>query len=423
MILVNENISFIQHAEIDRSWRGKMKCEIGGRITSLGTSLALLAEGISRTALSLLAKLGSLASFGLWKQGAVWTTEHSEKAQAALILSLKCLMGVLSPKSLHDQLIEGPLKGEVRENRLRIGAELIQGKLREELRSAQNQMLREEDGEHFQYLDGNLGNVGSERIGEYEVGFCDYIGRRPTMEDEHLAVSFDLLINKARYPIRLFGIFDGHGGTEAARFLKERLQAKLEKTLIEMNPNGLTDEGIWNALKLTFVQLNKEFSGDSGSTATVCLTLDGKLWTANVGDSRTILSNGGEVLQLSEDAKPADPKYTKGIENRSGVVLWNQGMRVNGNLAVARSLGDHSLNGAISARPKITMIPLETIRPGSDLVMACDGIYDVASSQQIGRAMRDNEAETPETRARKIVFSAFEAQSTDNLSAMVIRIR
>jgi hypothetical protein len=198
MILVNQNFSFIQHAEIDRSWRGKIKCEIGGRITSLGTSLALLAEAVSRIALSLLAGIGYLASFGLWKQGAVWTAAHREKAQAALILSLKCLMGVLSPKSLHDQLIDGPLKAEARENRLRIGVQLIQDKLREELRSAQNQMLREEDGQNFQYLDGNLGDVGSERVGGYEVGFCHYIGRRPTMEDEHLATSFDLLINKVR---------------------------------------------------------------------------------------------------------------------------------------------------------------------------------------------------------------------------------
>ncbi|OGN58689.1 MAG: hypothetical protein A3C42_01330 [Chlamydiae bacterium RIFCSPHIGHO2_02_FULL_45_9] len=51
----------------------------------------------------------------------------------------------------------------------------------------------------------------------------------------------------------------------------------------------------------------------SGTTATVAMILDGKLWTANVGDSRTILDNG---IQLSEDAKPTDTHYRKGIENQ-----------------------------------------------------------------------------------------------------------
>lgn len=422
MILVNQNLSFIQHAQIDRSWRGKLKCEIGGRITSLGTSLALLVEAVSRIALSLLSSIGHLASFGLWERAAAWTVEHRTKAKDAALLSLSCLMGVFSPSSLSNVLKNGPLKGEVREHRLQIGTDLIQGKLGNELRSAQNQMLTEADGEAFRYQDGGLGHAGSERVGGYDVGFCHHIGRRPTMEDEHLATSFDVHVNKIRYPVRLFNIFDGHGGPEASRFLKEHLKSKLEETLIELNPNGLTDEGIWNALKLTFVRLNEEFPGYSGSTATVSMILDGKLWNANVGDSRTILQNGDEVMQLSEDANPTDPKYKKGIENRGGGVWWNGGMRVNGALAVARSLGDHSLNGAISARPKITMIPLERIRQGSHIVMACDGIYDVASSRQVGTAVRDNRADTPEAMARKIVNSAFQAESTDNLSAMVIRL-
>ncbi len=114
MILVNQNLSFIQHAQIDRSWRGKLKCEIGGRITSLGTSLALLAEAVSRIALSLLASISHLASFGLWERAASWTVEHRTKAKDAALLSLSCLMGVFSPSSLSNLLKNGPLKGEVR---------------------------------------------------------------------------------------------------------------------------------------------------------------------------------------------------------------------------------------------------------------------------------------------------------------------
>lgn len=428
MILVNQNLSFIQHAQADPSWVGKAKYEIGGRISSLGTALLLLAEAVGRVCLSILAGLAYLISLGYWEKGADLSKEQWGKAQVASSMSWSCFLAVLSPQSLQDRLINGPLGGEVRENRIRIGSELIQRKLEKELRYAQNQMLTEEDGEDFQYLEGNLGVSGAEQVGGYHVGFCHYIGRRSTMEDEHLATAFDLNVNGKVYPVRLFGIFDGHGGPEAAKFLKERLKGKLEQTLLEMNRNGLTDEGIWNALKLTFVRLNQEFRGHgpSGSTATVALVLDGKLWTANAGDSRIVLDNGGEILQLTEDAEPSNPRYKKGIVNRGGDVWWRGGgMRVNGILAVPRAIGDHLLNGAISARPKITMIPLTRVRPGSHLVLACDGVYDVASSRQIGGAVRDHRDQrdqTPERIARNIVNSAYQALSTDNLSGMVVQL-
>lgn len=421
MILVNKNLSFIQHAQADTSWVGTAKYEIGGRISSLGVSLLLLAESVGRVCLAALAGIAHLISLGYWEKGFVISKEQWGKALEASSMSWNCFLAVLSPKWLQDRLTHGPLSGETRENRLRIGAELIQGKLEKELRCAQRQMLEEEDGENFHYLAGNLGVSGAEQVGGCNVGFCHFIGRRPTMEDEHLATAFDLNVNGRNYPVRLFGIFDGHGGDATAKFLKARLKDMLEQTLIELNQNGLTDEGIWNALKLTFVRLNQEFVGESGSTATVAMTLDGKLWTANVGDSRTILVNGEEIMQLSEDAEPTNPRYRKGIENRGGEVRWNFGMRVNGIIAVARAIGDHILNGAISARPKITMIPFERIRQGSQLVLACDGIYDVASTRQVGGAIKGHWNHSPERKAKNLVFSAHQAQSQDNLSAMVVQ--
>ena len=61
------------------------------------------------------------------------------------------------------------------------------------------------------------------------------------------------------YPLQLFGIFDGHGGPYASQDVRDHLKGELEKALIEFNPQGLADEGIWKALKLTTVRLNREF--------------------------------------------------------------------------------------------------------------------------------------------------------------------
>ena len=242
------------------------------------------------------------------------------------------------------------------------------------------------------------------------------------MEDEHLATSFDLKVGGEVYPVSLFGVFDGHGGGQASAYVRDNLQKKLVEMLIRFCPNELTNEGIWNALKLTFVGLNKDLAHPrAGTTATVSMILDGKLWTANVGDSRTILD---DATQLSEDAKPNDPRYRGGITNRGGMVFRD---RVNGQLAVARAIGDHSLKDqddqgfVVSARPKITMIPLSEIEAGTHLILACDGIYDVASTRQVSTAVREDRDTSAVELAKNIVYSAYQAGSTDNLSALVFK--
>jgi protein phosphatase 1L len=199
---------------------------------------------------------------------------------------------------------------------------------------------------------------------------------------------------------------------------------------LQFHPDGnLTDQGIWNALKLTFVHLSdrfKKLDPNSGTTATVVLMLDGTLWTANVGDSRTILVDSSSgTAQLSEDAKPSDPRYQKGIEKRGGVIDFNQiPPRINGSLAVARAIGDANVGPGVSSRPKITKMLLSQIHSGSHLVLTCDGIYDVASTRQVGRAVRVQGAlkKNPLSIARDLVFSAYRAGSEDNLSALVVCI-
>ena len=47
--------------------------------------------------------------------------------------------------------------------------------------------------------------------------------------------------------------------------------------------------GIWDALKACFLILDEDYEGDDGTTATVAMILEDKIWIANVGDSRIIL--------------------------------------------------------------------------------------------------------------------------------------
>ena len=302
--------------------------------------------------------------------------------------------------------------------RVRVGAELIADKLDRQFARTQKQAEEEVDGP-FQFLAAPRdfpGEAHTEKVGGYDVGVCHFIGRRPSMEDEHLATTFNLNVMGKVYPVQLFGVFDGHGGREAAIHVRENLEQVFQQTLEEFCSKGLTDEAIWNALKIACVKLKIGFDQrHAGTTATIAMILDGKLWSANVGDSRTILDNG---IQLSEDAKPDDPNYKNGIENRGGQVI---GSRVNGILGVARAIGDHSV-GAVSSRPKVTVYPMAKIPKGTRLILGCDGIYDVGSTRQVAAGARAHHRQSVAELARNIVYSAYKARSGDNLSATVVTL-
>ena len=317
----------------------------------------------------------------------------------------------------------------------------IDQKLKNHMDICKNKMQEEKDG-RFKYTEfsnsdskfsshltsesGKIGGYFFNLFGGRSFGLCHAQGRRPSMEDQHIAKSFNITINGKEYPVELFGVFDGHWGPGAALYIKDQLALKIQSKLELFNKKNLTDADIFNALKLAFFEVHDKF-GDtpdkSGSTATVAMILDGNLWIANTGDSRTILQDAnGKTKQLSEDAKPDDIRYKKGIEKRGGFVEVLDCPRINGRLAVGRAIGDYSVGKGINPRPKITKLALSNITKGSRLILACDGIYDVASSKQIGAAILKNKKQYDETLAKNIVYSAYNSGSTDNLSALFVTI-
>ncbi|MES2123044.1 MAG: PP2C family protein-serine/threonine phosphatase [Chlamydiota bacterium] len=320
----------------------------------------------------------------------------------------------------------------VRENRFGKSSDAIIKSLKSELRHAAKQMSQEPQ-KPLQYSEGPFTtaiHTEEVQVGNRRVGIAHAQGRRPSMEDAHLATEFEVEIAGTKYPVQLFGIFDGHGGPEAAQYVRDHLRQEVHEALIENNPQKLSKAGVWKALKRACVRLNlslkdncPQMSFNQGTTATFALILNHKLWTANVGDSRTILDNHGSPVQLSSDAKPNVGRFHRGIKKRGGQVINVVDVpRVNGDLAVARSFGDNRLNGAISARPKITMRRLSKVAPGSNLLLCCDGVTDVASSRNLVHAAHAQRFAPPAVFAGNCVQSAYAAGSTDNLSLMVVKL-
>ena len=358
-----------------------------------------------------------------------WPSAESPNGGGLQLSSLSANETQLPDDSSDDEEIPlSTIAPNDRETRLIDSDTEIHNRLDRQMQRSQEQMEKE-PMKGFNYINApESWDMHEVTVGNFHVGISHNIGNRPTMEDEHLAVSFDLKLAGRNYPIQLFGILDGHGGTLAACFVRDNLQKKLEKTLIEYNQNGLCEAGIWKALKMACVRLNRDLKEAhglvaAGTTAAIMMFLDGVVYSANVGDSRIVLDNDGTPFQLTEDAKPNDERYQKGIEKRGGFVVYFGGaFRVNGSIACARAFGDFHANGVISVRPKITAKPLSEIQPGSHLILCCDGIYDVSRTIDIVNAAHKHRDLSPGTLAGNITYSALISGSGDNLSVIVVKI-
>ncbi len=379
-------------------------------------------EAIGRIALAAIAGLAYLISLTCWAE-----------AKEMAISQFQQGCNILFPIEIARSLV--PIEKHINpiNHDSTNSPEAIALKLEKELSCAQSQMKNEKDKAfNIAQTERNraaLGSIDYHREGDVSLGVCSTIGRRSEMEDQHLATTFSCqLNNREKHDAKLFGVFDGHGGDEAAVFVKKHLKEQLHFYLQQYNPDGLTDVGIWNALKMTFVTLSEAFpEKKSGTTATVALILGDKLWVANVGDSRTVLCNGVTPIQLSEDSKPNNKRLLKGIEMRGGKPMYYRGQwTVSLFINIPRAIGDHNLAmdeggpGILNPRPKITAYPLFSIAPNSRLVLACDGLWDVASTRQVVEAVN---SDLPAIEmAHNITAAALAAGSGDNITTMVVHL-
>lgn len=176
---------------------------------------------------------------------------------------------------------------------------------------------------------------------------------------------------------------------------------------------------------------------DSGCTAVVALLKDNKLYVANAGDSRCVLSRNGEAVEMSHDHKPTSEIEYNRIKKAGGRVTSDG--RVNGGLNLSRAFGDHSykVNKDLPLEEQmITALPdIKTIDITSEddfIVLACDGIWNSMNSKEVVDYI--NEELKKETKLSKICDSLFfkclaedthssDGSGCDNQTAIIIKLK
>ncbi|KAL0955819.1 hypothetical protein HGRIS_002022 [Hohenbuehelia grisea] len=140
------------------------------------------------------------------------------------------------------------------------------------------------------------------------------------------------------------------------------------------------------------------------------------LYTANVGDARGVLCRGGRAARLTYDHKGSDKQEAKRITDAGGFVMSG---RVNGVLAVTRSLGDSSMKEFVVGAPYTT--ETELCEEDEFLVLACDGLWDVTTDQQAVDIVR--EIDDAQHASQKLLKHALSHHTTDNVTVVVVRFR
>lgn len=260
----------------------------------------------------------------------------------------------------------------------------------------------------------------------FRSGSCAEKGPKPYMEDEHICID-DLPqhlsdITGFSSPVAFYGVFDGHGGTDASLFVRNNIL----KFIVE---NSFFPSCLEKAIKSAFLKADYAFADDSsldissGTTVLTAFISERKMIVANAGDCRAVLGKRGKAIEMSKDHKPNYASEKLRIERLGGAIYDGY---LNGQLSVSRALGDWHMKGPkgsacpLSAEPELQEILLT--EEDEFLIMGCDGLWDVMSSQcAVTMARKELMIHNdPERCSRELVREALKRNTCDNLTVIVI---
>ncbi|NP_001304629.1 probable protein phosphatase 2C 13 [Glycine max] len=267
-------------------------------------------------------------------------------------------------------------------------------------------------------------------------GRCADIGPRGSMDDEHIQID-DLaahlgFVFKHPMPSAFYAVFDGHGGPDAAAFVKNnamRLLFEDADMLQSYDADAPFLKKLEDSHRRAFLGADlaladeQSVSSSCGTTALTALVLGRHLMVANAGDCRAVLCRRGVAVDMSQDHRPSYLPERRRVEELGGFI--DDGY-LNGYLSVTRALGDWDLKLPLgSASPLIAEPDVQVVTLTEDdefLIIGCDGIWDVISSQDavsfVRRGLRRHD--DPQQCARELVKEALRLHTSDNLTVIVI---
>ncbi|CAK0858499.1 unnamed protein product, partial [Prorocentrum cordatum] len=159
-----------------------------------------------------------------------------------------------------------------------------------------------------------------------------------------------------------------------------------------------------------------------------------------LGDDPAAVRRGGDgpecrwpLIAETVDHKPSLSTERARIEAAGGTVSEEEPPRVDGLLAVSRAIGDFEFK-ADAGRPveeqKVSCIPdvyeISGLQKGTIIVLACDGVWDVISGNDLATLVRDRLSADPDLDlgdlATEVINLCLTRNSRDNITCMIAQL-
>jgi serine/threonine protein phosphatase PrpC len=223
------------------------------------------------------------------------------------------------------------------------------------------------------------------------------------MEDRHVL--------EIRPEVGLFGgVYDGHGGVEAA----ETIAGSLHEVFFQSLEAGLPPP---DAFREAYRTVEKTLEGvESGATATTVFLRRDQLCFAHIGDGGILLVAGGPIT-LTQPHRVDNPKERSRIIAAGGEIEGGYVLRGPRGLMPTRSFGDSFFRPVgVMAIPAVG----ERRLTGEHrfLVVACDGLFDVLEAADIAHLLLQSSG--ARQGGESLQEAVFTRGGTDNLTILVI---
>lgn len=239
-------------------------------------------------------------------------------------------------------------------------------------------------------------------------------GRRPSNEDSIVFETFG-----PRSPIAAFGLVcDGMGGhlagevasTLAVEMVSERLRAFAKKSGKPEELAAAIGQWVQESNDEIFArsQANPSMRGMGTTLALGVVLPGGRLFVANLGDSRIFLVRGGTVSQLSVD-------HTALAEHREALGLTEGALEEFAMSPLAHAL-TRSLGHEKKAQPALRSDLV--LEEGDGVLLMSDGVTDVLRPEHLAEALAVSP--NPAAAIEEIYSRAFEGGSKDNISVIFL---
>ncbi len=232
------------------------------------------------------------------------------------------------------------------------------------------------------------------------------VGRRPRNED-----SFSLFVNKHGFTIAV--IADGMGGHKGGATCSKAVTRMCKRELNNVNFGVMSDEEIKKKLLVTvrifqkdLIRVGEEHPelADMGSTLNMNIFVGKKMYTVNIGDSRTQSFIKKEIVQITEDHNLAtlaekDERYAH-YKGQTNMLISSLGPNKN---------------------TKADLFVTELDPKKGYILMTTDGVHNSISEISWMKILKSSKS--LEEKVDRVINTAYENGSNDNMTFILVEYK